>query len=291
MLTKDQGKRNGDVFLPNRRTVITGLGFAGLATTITGCMGTRQMRKEEPTTFVLVHGAWHGGWCWDEVRRLLEMDGQVVHTPTLAGLGDRAGEIHAGIGLNDHIEDISRYIVENGLKDIVLVGHSYGGMVITGIADRMKERIRHIVYLDAALPEDGQSMISYGPPKSKPELQALTTQLKALSPDGIAMATFPPEFLGIPVTHPLYNWVKARLTPHPLKSWLDQISLTNGGSNGLPRTYIHCVAPALPRTSFPFIARQVRDDPSWRYAELQTGHDAMITAPAELVSMLMIAAT
>lgn len=240
-----------------------------------------------PREFVLVHGAWHGGWCWDQVRERLEAAGHRVHTPTLPGLGERARELDATTGLADHIADVTDYITARDLADIVLVGHSYGGMVITGVADALKSRIAHIIYLDAALPEDGQSMISYGTARAPEAVAATEVSLRALAPDGIAMAAFPPTLLGIPASHPLHDHVAARLTPHPLKTWLDPIRLVNGGPVGLPRTYVHCTAPVMAQTQFPAIAQITKADPDWHYAEIATGHEAMLTAPDAVAKLLL----
>jgi len=220
-----------------------------LALSLPGCVSltadATAIANGRKKTLLLVHGAWHGGWCWDLVGAGMEKLGWDVFAPTLSGLGDRAAEMSPAIGLDTHIEDIVRVIRENDLTKIILVGHSYGGMVITGVADRVKERIKHIVYLDAALPDDGESMISYGPEKSKTMLAATEKQLRNFAADGIAMPPFPPEFLDVPKDHARYEWVRARLTPHPLKTWLDPIRLGKSGSSGLPRTYVHCVAPVL----------------------------------------------
>lgn len=240
-------------------------------------------------TFLLVHGAWHGGWCWRDVRAQLEAQGHRVFTPTLTGLAERAHLLSADIGLDTHITDITSLIDYYDLTDIVLVGHSYGGMVITGVADAMKDRISNIVYLDAALPKNGETMISQGPKRSPEILEQTRKALAGLAPDGVGMTAFPPDILGIPKDHPGYDWVAQKLTPHPLKTWLDPIQLNNGGSLGLKRSYIHCTAPALPNSSFPYHAAQVQADPSWTYHALATGHDAMVTAPDAIVRILTAA--
>lgn len=237
--------------------------------------------------FVLVHGAWHGGWCWRDVAAELRAQGHVVFTPTLTGLGERSHLLSKEIGLQTHIEDILSVIRFNDLENIVLVGHSYGGMVITGVADLLRENMSHIVYLDAALPRDGQTMISQGPVRAPKVLQAIETQLGALAPDGIGMAPFPPEFLGIPKDHTGYEWVARHMTPHPLKTWLDPIALENGGSAGLPRTYIHCNDPVLPNSSFAYHSARTGSDSSWDSLTLATGHDAMVTRPGELTKILL----
>lgn len=254
---------------------------------MSGCHQTLAAgKKPSSQDIVLVHGAWHGGWCWEKLEPLLADAGYRVHALTLSGLGNRAAELNGDIGLDAHIDDVENYVVDRGLEGFVLVGHSYGGMVITGATDRLRDRIRHVVYLDAALPKSGESMISYGEPRSAEVVAAAESSLRALAPDGVRIPPFPVEIFGIPRSHPFHDWANERLTPHPLKTWLDPITLDRRGSEGLPRTYIHCVDPVLPQTQFPYIAKQVSADPTWRYFELQTGHDAMITDPEGLASIL-----
>lgn len=246
--------------------------------------------REPRSTFLLVHGAWHGGWCWRDVRAALEGAGHRTIAPTLSGLGERAHLMSPEIGLATHIEDILAVIRFEDLSNFVLVGHSYGGMVITGVADAMRDRVSHIVYLDAARPMHGQSMISQGPDRPVAVIEQTEAALRGLAPDGVAMNAFPPEILGIPVDHPSYDWVAERLTPHPLKTWLDPIALENSGSDGLARSYIHCTDPVLPNSSFPWHAAETEADPSWHYRALATGHDAMVTAPRETAALLSEAA-
>lgn len=241
-------------------------------------------------TFVLVHGAWHGGWCWRDVRAALEADGHRVFTPTLTGLADKA-HLRAPVpDLSMHIQDVLNVLEWEELSDVVLCGHSYGGMVITGVADRAKERLRAIVYLDAALPRSGQSMITQGPPRDAAAARQAAAQTAGLAPDGAWMAVFPPEVLGIPPAHPGYAWVQRRLTPHPLPSWTEPLTLANGGSEGLRRMYVLCTDPVLPNSAFPWHAARVKADPGWLYREIATGHDAMVTAPAETAALLREAA-
>ncbi|MDJ0977626.1 MAG: alpha/beta fold hydrolase [Erythrobacter sp.] len=239
---------------------------------------------------MLVHGAWHGGWCWDPVRTPLEAEGHRVFTPTLKGLAERADELSAEVSLEDHIEDVLTVIRDNDLSDIVLCGHSYGGMIITAVADRLKPRIGHIVYLDAALPEDGETMVSYGEPRPRAVVEAAEQAMREIAPDGVGMMVFPPALLGVPPDQPRHGWVEAKLTPHPLKTWLDPISLANGGPAGLPRTYVHCIDPVLAQTQFGWLYSQFKDDPEWNAVTLATGHDAMITDPAGVAQILLKAA-
>ena len=273
-----------------RRSVVLG-GAASLAAILgTGCATLGRTR--EPPPVILVHGAWHGSWCWEPVATLLTQAGHAVYMPTLTGLGRRSDEMSASIGLETHIADVASLFERRGLRNVVLVGHSYGGMIVTAIADRFKSAIGHVLYLDAALPENGDSMASYDPNATPQSIAATKAALTALAPDGVAMQPLPPEVFGIPPDHPRYAWVAERLTPHPLKTWFDPVTLTDGGSDGLPRTYIHCTDPVLPNAAFPAIAALVRDDPTWDYYEMQTGHDAMITAPVELADNIrMVAGT
>jgi pimeloyl-ACP methyl ester carboxylesterase len=251
----------------------------------------RGPRRRATHTFVLVHGAWHGGWCWRDVCAILEAAGHKVTTPTLAGLGERAHLRTPTPGLDTHIQDIVAHIESEELNDVILVGHSYGGMVVTGVADKLKSRLKHVIYLDAALPQSGQSMITQNPAVASPEaIAANVAGLKSLAPDGEWMAPLPPVAFGIPADQTQkIAWVARHLTPHALKTWTDPITLNNNGSDGLPRTYILCVKPILAQTSFPAHAARIRAGQAgggWRVIDLQTGHDAMITAPDGVASIL-----
>jgi pimeloyl-ACP methyl ester carboxylesterase len=264
-----------------RRALIAGAAGTAL---LAGCQhGASPVRRN----YVLVHGAWHGGWCWRDVKALLEKAGHRVFTPTLPGLDDKPATASNLIGLQDHINAVVGLIRREQLYGVHLVGHSFGGMVVTGVADALKSRVARIVYLDAAVPKNGESMISYGAPRPPEVIAATRKALEALAPDGINMTPLPPEAFAVLPNHPAYAWTKANLRPHPFKTWIDPITLKNGGSDGLKRLYIHCVKPVLPQTQFPYIAAQVRNDPSWSYAELQTGHDAMITDPQGLAALLL----
>lgn len=271
----------------SRRDVLAS-GAMGVGMMMTGCVrGGASTRGTIASPVLLVHGAWHGGWCWDMVTPLLEREGARVLAPSLAGLAERAGEMSAAIGLETHIADIAGLIEREDFYDLTLVGHSYGGMIITAIADRMPERLRHVVWLDAALPSDGQSMVSYNPSFGPQQVAAATVQLEAMAADGIALPPFPPTVFGIPQDHPRHDWVARRLTPHPLKTWLDPVNLRANGAGAFGRTYVHCTAPVLAQSGFPGIAKRVSQDPAWNYRELATGHDAMVTAPQEVASLIL----
>lgn len=245
-------------------------------------------------TFVLVHGAWHGGWCWRDVRARLEAEGHRVISPTLTGLGERAHLREPVPGLSVHIRDICAVIEAEELDQLVLVGHSYGGMVVTGVADALHDRIAHVVYLDAALPADGESMITQSPGTTPELAAAVEAQLRTLAPDGVWMAPLPPSVLGVPEANlEATAWLNRRLTAHPLPSWTEPIRLARGGSTGLARTYVLCTAPILAQASFAAHAARIRAGaagPGWTYRELATGHDAMVTDPQGTAALLLEAA-
>lgn len=272
---------------PNRRAVLGGAAAATLA----ACTSTEQIRETiptEPQTYLLVHGAWHGGWCWRDVRARLQAGGHRVYTPTLTGLGERAHLISPDVSLQTHIEDVGGVIEAEELSEIVLVGHSYGGMIITGVVDRWKDRVSKIIYLDAALPRDGESMLTQGAEKTTESLEAIAAGLSALAPDGVAMTPPSAGLFGVPDTMPeTIAWIERRLTPHPLRTWYDPIVLKNGGPEGVPSLYIQCIEPVLEGTSSGYHADRLSGAAGWSVIRLATGHDAMITAPDDLTSLLM----
>ncbi len=174
------------------------------------------------TTFVLVHGGWAGGWQWREVAALLRAAGHEVFTPTLTGLGERVHLAHPDVGLDSHIQDILMVLEYEELRDVVLVGYSYSGMVITGVAERAPERLAHLVYLDAFVPQDGQSMLEI----LGPDVAAFIQQMAQAYGDGWRIPHDPPD--------------APRRTPHPLKTGQQPVSVKNPSAAALPRTFIYC---------------------------------------------------
>ena len=232
-------------------------------------------------TFVLVHGAWHGGWCWRLVAERLRAAGHAVFTPTLTGLGQSRHHLSGVISLDVLVADVANLIEAEELEDVVLVGHSFGGTVAAGVADRMPERLRHLVVLDALLCESGQSPFD----TLAPEVAAARRRLVREQGSGVALP--PPSLatLGIPEDHPLAAWVLRRLTPHPARSYESPLVLAHPLGNGLPCSYIQCTAPVF--ASLEGSRRLARRQSGWRYSEIATGHDAMVTAPDELSRLLM----
>ena len=232
-------------------------------------------------TFVLVHGAFHGGWCWRAVARLLRDAGHSAFTPTLTGLGERRHLISSSLTIDRLVLDITNLIQTEDLREVTLVGHSFGGTIISGVADRMPERLAHLVYLDAVTPLAGKTLFEMMPEKER----AARTEALARLPNGDIQVPPPAgEAFGIEDAL-LAAWVDRRLTPHPTSGYTSPVVLNNPIGNGVAASYIRCTAPVFPINDpcAAFAAAQ----PGWRYHELATGHDAMISAPVELTRMLL----
>lgn len=231
-----------------------------------------------PLTFVLVHGAYHGGWCWVKVADGLRSDGHRVFTPTLTGMGERAHLLSTRPNLETWIEDIAQVFRFEDLSDVILVGHSFSGSIVSAIADRMPERLRRIVYLDAMLLKSGQSPGDISPPGLIEMYEE-----RARNNDGIATLPNPPEHYG--VTDPeMAAWFRGKLTPHPIQTYLDRLELRHPLGNGVPATYIACSDPFFPTTlNSRTLARSM---PGWTYLEIPTAHNAMTLAPEMLTALL-----
>lgn len=228
--------------------------------------------------FVLVHGAWHGGWCWRRVADLLTAGGHRVFTPTLTGVGERSHLADRSINLDTHADDVLNLLKWEGLTDVVLVGHSYGGMVISAVADRAPARvIGSIVYLDAFVPENGMSLLDYttGEGREGGPMVEEGVRTGLVSP-------IPAEVFG--VNRADRAWVDAQCTPHPYATLTQKIGLTGAGDRIARRTYI--LATGYSGLAFSGFAARIKGDPAWRYAEVDCGHDVMIDAPERLAEML-----
>ena len=229
------------------------------------------------TTYVLVHGAWHGGWCWSRVGRLLRETGAEVYAPTLTGLGDRAHLASREVGLETHVTDVLGMLEAEDLSDVVLAGHSYAGMVVTAVADRAAARIARLVYLDAVVPRHGQCLYDRAPAQVKThfEEQARTGGEGWRVPVAAASA----QFLGLKSGDD-QRWVMPRLTPHPIRTFRESVQL-RADPPAVPRSYINCIGDkplGQPRTA----QAEGIDD----YHELRTGHDAMVTAAQDVAALL-----
>jgi pimeloyl-ACP methyl ester carboxylesterase len=240
------------------------------------------------TDFVLVHGAWHGGWCWRDLIPQVTAAGHRVHAVTLTGLGERAHLMTPAITLETHVTDVIDAIEAEEMQQVVLVVHSYGGVVGTAIADRMPDRLRHLVYVDAVMIEPGESWSSTHPSAMR---EALLASAEA-SPD---FSFPPPDPAGFGVSGAQYEWVKRRQTPHPGHTYQSPLDFEPRRVAAIPRTFVSCTQPA--RATIDIGRRRVADPAFWggawqggggaRIVELKTGHDPMITAPAELGRILL----
>jgi len=227
------------------------------------------------STFVLVHGAWHGGWCWRFVRALLQE--HEVFTPSLTGLGERKHLARPDIDLDTHIADVVALLEMEDLRDVVLVGHSYGGMVITGAADRAPGRVRRLVYLDAFVPENGKCALEYVVPERAARMREEGEKVGSLTP--------PPLSLWGLTRAEHIDFVKPREVRHPYRTMTQPIKLSNAHALAkMPKTFIYCSSPAT--GSFDQFAAKYRHEPAWKFFELKTGHDAMILEPGEVAALL-----
>jgi pimeloyl-ACP methyl ester carboxylesterase len=232
------------------------------------------------STFVLLHGAFHGGWCWAWVAERLRRNGHRVFTPTQTGLGERAHLLTREISLETFVLDLVNMLEAEELTDAVLVGHSFGGNAISGAADRVPGRVRHLIYLDSMVLEDGETPFS----GLSSDVAQARRQLAMTSSEGLSVPVPAPSVFGVP-DGPGAEWLKRRLTPHPLNTYETPLQLRHKLGNGLPCTYIACVDPIYP--ALEGSRRRVKGRAGWDWRELATGHDAMITAPEALANMLI----
>lgn len=218
---------------------------------------------------MLVHGAWHGGWCWRRVVDRLTAKGRYVVAPTLSGVGERSHQASDTINLSTHIDDVVNEIRWKDIEGLVLVGHSYGGMVITGVAERIPERIASIVYLDAFLPGDGQSQNAFRSPSAPPLPEHLVPPISAA-----AFRVNPKDAA----------WVDSKMTPHPVKCFTQALRVSGAYSRIPEKLYIRALD--FPSATFDAALNRCRADRTWRTLEMKCGHDVMIDQPAELTTIL-----
>ena len=231
-------------------------------------------------TFVLVHGGWHGGWCWQKVIPFLEEASHEVYAPTLTGLAERASELSPEVGLDTHIQDIVGLLSEKNLHGVILVGHSYGAMVITGVVDQVPERIAHLVYLDTFVPRDGESMANVS--------WIVSWILRKQVRDDWRVD--PPGTFGV-TQEPDLSWVRSKVTPQSMKTFEQPLHLKNPAIvSAKPRTHIYCTGGGFFFSLMRHIGGPRALPPTeagWRLRQLPTGHDAMITMPRELADLLL----
>ena len=242
-------------------------------------IATARVAPGEAQTFVLLHGAFHGGWCWPRIAGPLRAAGHAVFTPTLTGLGERSHLISTTLTLDVMVNDLVNVFEFEDLRNVVLVAHSFGGAVATGAASRLRSRIRHLVLLDSLLVlQSGQCPFDALPPAAAAERRR---QAQATS-GGLSIPVPAPAAFG--VTDPLdAAWLTARCTPHPLSTYESPLHFDGELAAGLPTTYV-AVTPYYGSTA---AARDyARSRADWSYVEIEAGHDAMVTSPQRVLDLL-----
>lgn len=231
-------------------------------------------------TYVLVHGGGHGGWCYQPMARIMRAKGQEVYTPTLTGLAEREHLLSPAVDLDTHIMDIVKVLQFEDLHNVILVGHSYGGMVITGVADRVPDRIGNLVYLDAAYPQNGESLVDH----AGEIMRAAHGGARVVN--GVELALFPGNdpmhFFGVKDPGQI-AWMKPKLTPHPWKCFEQKLVLSNEATlRKIPQSFIVC---SYRMDDASRAALKALSD--GRYWEFDTGHDLMITEPQAVADALL----
>jgi pimeloyl-ACP methyl ester carboxylesterase len=227
-------------------------------------------------TFLVCHGAWSAGWAWKKMHPPMAAAGHRLMTPTYTGLGERAHLANPSIDLETHIQDILNVIKYDDLRDIVLIGHSYGGMVATGVADRARDRIGQLIYLDAFVPEEGQRLLDF---LNESERQRMLQLAKSGGGWRVPPNPTPPDTLPVDV-----EWLAPRRVDMPIKYFEMKLRL-HGGKLTLPRSYIYATRIAPADTFGPF-AKRAKSDEGWRYFEIDASHAPNVTAPEMLMRLL-----
>ncbi len=234
------------------------------------------------STFVLVHGAWHGSWCWKRVRAALRAAGHDVYTPTLTGLAERSHLLAPDIDLDTHIEDVVNLFRWEELSDVVLCGHSYGGCVVSGVADRIPGRIRSLVYLDAFVLEDGENLLQHVP---EGQAEHLLEGAKDVG-DGWKVPPIPAEVFN--VNEADRDWVNSQCTMQPIETFRQRIELS-GGINEIETVVYIRAADFVEGSPFPPFQEKARAA-GWKTLEITCGHDVMLDEPEKLAAALIDAA-
>ena len=236
------------------------------------------MKNNKPH-FLLIHGAWHGGWVWNEISDILRYQRYSVSTPTLTGLGEKKHLLSSKITIETFIEDVVNHIIFENLYNIILVGHSFAGSVISGVADRLKDRIQKLIYFDAMILIDGQKPFDITPKETVEQRIELAKKfgnnisIPAPSADAFGVFDIKKSLL-----------LEEKLTPHPLSAFQSKLILKNEVGNGIPRSYIFCTKPAYKSVES---SREIVRKMKWPIFELNAGHDAMLTHPKETLNLLM----
>ena len=235
--------------------------------------------KNNKTHFLLIHGAWHGGWVWNEISEILRYQRYSVSTPTLTGLGEKKHLLSSKITIETFIEDVVNHIIFENLNNIILVGHSFAGSVISGVADKLKDRIQKLIYFDAMILIDGQKPFDITPKETVEQRIELAKKfgnnisIPAPSADAFGVFDIKKSLL-----------LEEKLTPHPLSAFQSKLILKNEVGNGIPLSYIFCTKPVYKSLES---SREVVRKMKWPIFELNAGHDAMLSHPKETLNLLM----
>jgi pimeloyl-ACP methyl ester carboxylesterase len=251
-----------------RRTIMKQGAIVAAGALATSASGANAQVAAKGATFVVSHGAWSSGWAWKKMHPLLTTRGHRLLTPSYTGLGERAHLANPNVDLDTHITDVVNVLVYEDLRNVVLIGHSYGGVVATGVADRARDRIRHLIYLDAFIPNDGQSFF---------ELTGQGEQMRKAAVDGWRVPPNPP-----PPDTPKDDlpWITERRMHHPIKTFEQTFRLSKGPLT-LPRDYILCTKSEAFR---PYAQRATAA--GWGVHELDSSHNPHITVPRQLADLL-----
>jgi pimeloyl-ACP methyl ester carboxylesterase len=233
------------------------------------------------STYVLVHGAWHGSWCWKRVRKALQEQGHDVFTPTLTGIGERSHLLSRQISLDTHIDDVVNLIRWEELSDVILCGHSYAGLVVSGVADRVPERIGALIYLDAFLLEDGRCLLDEVPPGQK----TYHLERARLEGDGWKVPPIPAAALNVNAEDAA--WADSQCTMHPLACFEQPLRLS--GKNGAVKDVTYILATDQNDSPFALSCERAKAR-GWKTVSLACGHDVMLDMPEELAAILLNAA-
>ncbi len=235
-------------------------------------------------TFVLVHGAWLGGWCWRDVTPRLRSAGHEVYTPTLTGLGEREHLARPDVDLGTHVTDVVNVLEYEDLTDVLLVGHSYGGLVVTGVVERVPERLARVVYLDAMTPMGDRptSAFDLGPPAYREMVEAEADE----HGDGWRwpLPETPDGWVGISDSDD--RWLRSKAVPQPVATFSEPVSVRHRAATELPSTYVLCTENGMDESVLDVVRGMVAER-GWDLRELETGHWPMVSAPAEVVDLLL----
>ena len=236
------------------------------------------MKNNKPH-FLLIHGAWHGGWVWNEISEILRYQRYSVSTPTLTGLGKKKHLLSSKITIETFIEDIVNHIIFENLSNIILVGHSFAGSVISGVADRLKDRIKKLIYFDAMILVNGQKPFDISPK------EIVEQRIETAKKFGNNISIPAPSAAAFGVLDIKKSLIlEEKLTPHPLSAFQSKLILKNEVGNGIPLSYIFCTKPVYKSLES---SREVVRKMKWPIFELNAGHDAMLTHPKETLNLLM----